>query len=82
MDLEDNEFLKFVKAAGENHLEYLLIGGLALAMHGVDSSFTLDKLSKSISRADFGKSVNFATEQLIKRKKATTCKYFILILKV
>ena len=35
MDLEDNEFLKFVKAAGENRLEYLLIGGLALAMHGI-----------------------------------------------
>lgn len=35
MDLEDNEFLKFVKAAGENELEYLLIGGLALAMHGI-----------------------------------------------
>lgn len=35
MDLEDNEFLKFVKAAGENNLEYLLIGGLALAMHGI-----------------------------------------------
>ena len=35
MDLEDNEFLKFVKAAGESNLEYLLIGGLALAMHGI-----------------------------------------------
>ncbi|MCF0058407.1 hypothetical protein [Dyadobacter sp. CY356] len=35
MDLEDNEFLKFVKAAYENDLEYLLIGGLALAMHGI-----------------------------------------------
>ncbi|MCE7066247.1 hypothetical protein [Dyadobacter sp. CY326] len=35
MDLEDSEFLKFVKAAGDNDLEYLLIGGLALAMHGI-----------------------------------------------
>ena len=35
MDLDDNEFLKFVKAAGESNLEYLLIGGLALAMHGI-----------------------------------------------
>jgi hypothetical protein len=35
MDLEDNELLKFVKAADENGLEYLLIGGLALAMHGI-----------------------------------------------
>lgn len=35
MDLEDNEFLKFVKAAGENDLDYLLIGGLALSMHGI-----------------------------------------------
>ena len=26
---------KFVKAAGESNLEYLLIGGLALAMHGI-----------------------------------------------
>ena len=35
MDLEDFEFLKFVKAAGDNNLAYLLIGGLALAMHGI-----------------------------------------------
>ncbi|WP_221390199.1 hypothetical protein [Dyadobacter sp. NIV53] len=35
MDIEDNEFLKFVEAAGKNDLEYLLIGGLALAMHGI-----------------------------------------------
>ncbi|QRR02132.1 hypothetical protein [Dyadobacter sandarakinus] len=35
MDLENSEFLKFVKAAGDNNLEYLLIGGLALAMHGI-----------------------------------------------
>jgi hypothetical protein len=35
MDLDDNEFLKFVMAAGESNLEYLLIGGLALAMHGI-----------------------------------------------
>jgi hypothetical protein len=35
MDLESSEFLKFVKAAGDNNLEYLLIGGLALAMHGI-----------------------------------------------
>jgi len=41
MDLEDIEFLKFIKAAGENNLEYLLIGGLALAMHGIPR-FTQD----------------------------------------
>ncbi|ACT94404.1 hypothetical protein [Dyadobacter fermentans] len=35
MDVEDVEFLKFVKAAAENELEYMLIGGLALAMHGI-----------------------------------------------
>lgn len=35
MDLENSEFLKFVQSAGENDLEYLLIGGLALAMHGI-----------------------------------------------
>ena len=35
MDLENNEFLNFVKAANESHLDYLLIGGLALAMHGI-----------------------------------------------
>jgi hypothetical protein len=35
MDLENDEFLKFVKAAGESNLEYLLIGGLALAMNGI-----------------------------------------------
>jgi hypothetical protein len=35
MDLEDIEFLKFVSAAAENELDYLLIGGLALAMHGI-----------------------------------------------
>ncbi len=35
MDVEDVEFLKFVKAAAENNLEYMLIGGLALAMNGI-----------------------------------------------
>jgi hypothetical protein len=35
MDVEDVEFLKFVKAAAENELEYMLIGGLALAMNGI-----------------------------------------------
>ncbi len=35
MDVEDLEFLKFVKAAAENDLEYMLIGGLALAMNGI-----------------------------------------------
>ncbi|WP_051664297.1 hypothetical protein [Dyadobacter crusticola] len=35
MDLENSEFLEFVKAAGECGLDYLLIGGLALAMHGM-----------------------------------------------
>ena len=34
MDLEDIKSLRFVKAAGDNNLEYLLIGGLTLAMHG------------------------------------------------
>lgn len=35
MDVEDLEFLKFVKAADEMELEYMLIGGLALAMNGI-----------------------------------------------
>ncbi|SDG86337.1 hypothetical protein SAMN04487996_12477 [Dyadobacter soli] len=35
MDVEDVEFLRFVKAAAENKLEYMLIGGLALAMNGI-----------------------------------------------
>ncbi|MCF0073666.1 hypothetical protein LZD49_24520 [Dyadobacter sp. CY261] len=35
MDVEDVEFLKFVNAAAENDLEYMLIGGLALAMNGI-----------------------------------------------
>lgn len=35
MDVEDVEFLKFVRAAAENELEYMLIGGLALAMNGI-----------------------------------------------
>jgi hypothetical protein len=35
MDVENEEFLRFVQVAGENRLEYLLIGGLALAMHGI-----------------------------------------------
>lgn len=35
MDVEDIEFLRFVKAAAEHELEYMLIGGLALAMNGI-----------------------------------------------
>jgi len=35
MDVEDVEFLKFVKAAADNELEYMLIGGIALAMNGI-----------------------------------------------
>ncbi|CAG5070499.1 hypothetical protein DYBT9623_03044 [Dyadobacter sp. CECT 9623] len=41
MDLENSEFLNFVKAATECELDYLLVGGLALAMHGIPR-FTQD----------------------------------------
>ena len=34
MDIEDEEFLLFLKCAGENELRYLCIGGYAVNYHG------------------------------------------------
>ncbi len=34
MDVENSEFLDFVKAADANKLEYILIGGLAMILNG------------------------------------------------
>lgn len=35
MDVEDVEFLQFIRAAASQGLEYMLIGGLAMAMNGI-----------------------------------------------
>jgi hypothetical protein len=35
MDLEDSEFLRFVESANANHLKFMIIGGMALNLHGI-----------------------------------------------
>lgn len=35
MDLEDSEFLRFVESANANHLQFMIIGGMALNLHGI-----------------------------------------------
>lgn len=35
MDLEDSEFLRFVERANANNLKFMIIGGMALNLHGI-----------------------------------------------
>ncbi|GAB2628906.1 hypothetical protein GCM10027035_23510 [Emticicia sediminis] len=35
MDLEDSEFLRFVESANANNLKFVIIGGMALNLHGI-----------------------------------------------
>ncbi|MFN3850528.1 MAG: DUF6036 family nucleotidyltransferase [Spirosomataceae bacterium] len=35
MDLEDSEFLRFVESANKNDLKFMIIGGMALNLHGI-----------------------------------------------
>jgi predicted nucleotidyltransferase len=35
MDLEDSEFLRFVGSANANNLKFMVIGGMALNLHGI-----------------------------------------------
>ncbi len=35
MDLEDSEFLRFVGSANANNLKFMIIGGMALNLHGI-----------------------------------------------
>jgi hypothetical protein len=36
MDLENNEFLEFTKCAHEQKLEYMIIGGFAMFLNGLN----------------------------------------------
>ncbi len=35
MDLENSEFLRFVESANSNNLKFMIIGGMALNLHGI-----------------------------------------------
>lgn len=55
MDLEDLQFLAFVKKAQLNELNFLIIGGLALNMHGIarntqDADVWLEPTNENKSR--------------------------------